>query len=94
MKCSSLNGHLFNLKLTDDPRCKCGYFFEDTTHYFLVCPLFVRPRAALQAFVYPNAPFTVNTLLILKNNNELDNETLKHIYLKTIEYVIHTGRFN
>ena len=93
MKCSILNGHLFNLKLTDDPRCRCGYFFEDTTHYFLVCPLYLRPRAALQAFVYPDAPFTLNTLL-LQNNNDLDIETLKNIYLKTIEYVKHTGRFD
>ena len=89
--CSNLNGHLFLLKLTDDPRCKCGYFFEDTIHFFFVCPLYTGPRTALHNFVSPQAPFTLRTLLY---GDDITNGNLNtNIYLQTIQYIESTKRF-
>ena len=44
MQCSKLNGHLFQLHVTDSPECPCGYCIEDSKHFLLNCPLYNIPR--------------------------------------------------
>ena len=90
MKCI-LNAHLFQLKLVDDPSCKSGYFFVDSTHFFFVCPLYNGPRAILHNLVSPCAPFTLHTLLY--GCNDLDFDIKKRIYLGVIKYINDTNRF-
>ena len=92
MKCSDLNGHLFQLKIIDNPSCKCGYFFEDSVHYFIVCPLFQQQRNALLNYVIAHAPFSLH--ILLNGSPELDNKVNKNIYLRVIEYVKNTKRFD
>ena len=89
---SNLNGHLFLLKLTDDSKCKCGYFFEDSTHYFFVCPLYSVPRTALHNFISPHAPFTIHTLLY--GHADINSNLNNTIYLQTINYIESTKRFS
>ena len=36
MKCSNLRAHLFELKIIENAACDCGYFYEDSVHYFFV----------------------------------------------------------
>ena len=70
---SNLNGHLYSMKLINSPACSCGFINENEFHFFLVCPLYNRPRVTLQNVMgnfpiafwsVPNiAPFTLRTLL-------------------------------
>ena len=72
------NGHLFQLKLLNDSRCKCGYMFEDAVHFFLV-----GPRNSLLNFLLHyalltcNHCFTAALILIMKLTN-------KFIYMQLI----------
>ena len=91
MKCSNLNAHLFQLKLIDDPSCKCGYFFEDSIHFFFVCPLYNGPRTILHNLVGPHAAFTLHTLLY--GCTDLGFDLNKSIYLGAIKYINDTKRF-
>ena len=46
--CSKLNHHLKeNLHVTDDSSCACNYPNEDTSHFFLFCPLYTNIRDEL-----------------------------------------------
>ena len=92
MKSSILNGHLFQLKLVNDSRCKCGYMFEDTVHYFLVCPLYTDARTTLFNIVSPICSPTVHVLL--NGCPELDFDLNKRLYLQTIRYIQATKRFD
>lgn len=45
---SHLNAHLKSLRLSDVQLCgKCGYFIEDTKHYFMNCPYYTFERNIL-----------------------------------------------
>jgi hypothetical protein len=88
---SDLNGHLFNLNLTNDSRCKCGYFFEDCFHFFFICPLYLELRTNLLNFIFPLAPVTLHTLL--HGCNDIAPNVNNEIYLQTINYVEKTKRF-
>ncbi len=92
MKCSDLCGHLFQLKIVDDPRCKCGYMFEDSVHFFLVCPLYRGPISTLLNFIGTRAPITLQTLLC--GNPELDSGSNKDIILQTMKFIEDSKRFD
>ena len=63
MGCSNSNGHLNSMKRIDSPACLCGYINENEFHFFLVCPLYNRPRVTLQNAMGHIAHFTLRTLL-------------------------------
>ena len=92
MKCSDLKGHLFQLKIIDNPTCKCGYFYEDSIHYFFVCPRFTQQRNILHNYVIAHAPFTLQ--ILLNGSPDLDNETNTDIYQHVIRYIEGTKRFD
>ena len=93
MNCSNLNGHLFNLKLTDDPRCPCGYFFEDSVHFFFVCPLYLPERHILHNFVSTLVrDFTLKTLL--QGSPNLSKEDNILIVKSVIQFIKSSKRFD
>jgi hypothetical protein len=92
MKCSDLHGHLFQLKIINNSSCKCGYFFEDSVHYFFVCPLYAQARYALHNFVSPLCSFNLKTLLY--GCSDLSTDTNASIIHEVIKYIIATKRFN
>ena len=77
MGCSNLNGHLYSVKIIDSPACLCGFINENEFHFFLVCPLYNRPRLTLQNAMAHIAPFTLRTLLYgdekLRHNFQQEN---------------------
>jgi hypothetical protein len=92
MNCSNLNGHLFNLKLIENPACKCGYFFEDTVHYFFVCPLYLQERHILHNYVSQfDGNFTFN--MLLKGSPNLCQQENVLIIKAVIQYIKATKRF-
>ena len=85
MGCSNLNVHLYSMKLIDSPAGTCGFINENEFHFFLICPLYNRPRITLQNAMGNTAPFTLRTLLYgsenldLTVNMRIGTETLRFI---------------
>ena len=92
MKSSSLNAHLFELRITESPTCECGYFYEDSVHYFFVCPLYNQERVLLHNYVARRAPFTLHSLLYGCQN--LNNEENEKLYVEVIKYIDSTRCFD
>ena len=76
MQCSGLNGHLYIMKVIQDPKCHCGHETEDSHHYLFECPLFnenrrifntldMRIKRDAVTFLYgdPDLPVKLNTVL-------------------------------
>ena len=82
MRCSNLSGHLFSVDIIESSACSCGFTNEDEFHFFFVCPLYNRPRVALQNAVSHLAPLTLRILLFgsdelnLTQNKELSSALL------------------
>ena len=91
MNCSDLKGHLFDLNIINDSRCRCGNPREDTIHYLLVCPLYTNSRAILHTTVIPITRFTVRNLLYGDKN--LETETNLMIYNALIQFIKESNRF-
>ena len=82
---SNLNGHLYSMKLIDSPACSCRFINENEFHFFLVCPLYKRPRVTLQNAMGNIAPFTLRTLLYGSEN--LDLTVNKRIVTETLRFI-------
>ena len=91
MKCSNLAADLFDLNIIESARCGCGHDYEDALHYFFVCHLHNRPRAALHAAVIGLAPFTLRTLLF--GYNSLSFAENSSIIRFTIKFINDSNRF-
>ena len=89
---SNLNGHLYSMKLIDSPACSCGFINENEFHFFLVCPLYNRPRVTLQNAMGNIAPFTLRTLLY--GNENLDLTVNKRIVTETLRFIKDSKRFD
>ena len=92
MGCSNLNGHLYSMKIIDFPACLCGFINENEFHFFLVCPLYNRPRLTLQNTMAHIAPFTLRTLLYGDEN--LDIASNKRIVTETLRFIKDSKRFD
>ena len=89
---SNLNGHLYSMKLIDSPACSCGFINENEFHFFLVCPLYNRPRVTLQNAMGNIAPFILRTLLYRSEN--LDLTVNKRIVTETLRFIKDSKRFD
>ena len=89
---SNLNVHLYSMKLIDSPACSCGFINENEFHFFLVCPLYNRPRVTLQNAMGNIAPFTLRTLLYGSEN--LDLTVNKRIVTETLRFIKDSKRFD
>ena len=92
MKCSNLAADLYDLNIVESAQCRCGHDYEDAIHYFFVCPLYTRPRAALHAAIIGLAPFTLRTLLY--GNHELNLTENSSIIQQTILFINNSKRFS
>ena len=90
-KCA-VTGHLYSMKLIDSPACSCGFINENEFHFFLVCPLYNRPRVTLQNAMGNIAPFTLRTLLYGSEN--LDLTVNKRIVTETLRFIKDSKRFD
>ena len=92
MGCSNLNGHLYSMKIVDSPARLCGFINENEFHFFLVCPLYNRPRLTLQNAMAHIALFTLRTLLYGDEN--LDIAANKRIVTETLRFIKDSKRFD
>ena len=65
--CSSLNKHLYDRNLVISPLCQCGKI-EDTTHFFLICPLHANLRLTLVRTIEQYTDISLRTLLFGDDN--------------------------
>ena len=91
LNCSNLKGHLYNLHIIDRPECQCGHDFEDSFHFFFICPLYNRPRVIFQNTITNFAPFTLKTVLF--GREYLPENTNSEIFQATIKFISESKRF-
>ena len=94
MNNSELKADMYKINISDTEQCDCGHAKESALHFFLECPIYTLPRAALhQTFqnLTNRAPFTLRTLLFGSQN--LSKEENKTIYNATINFVQDSQRF-
>jgi hypothetical protein len=95
MGCSNLNAHLFSLHVADDPACFCGARLEDTTHFMMICPLFVRERAERDTSINElHLDTDIDIDILLYGSNDLNTEHNVTIFSTVQHYIEVTGRFN
>ena len=63
LQCSNLKAHLYSLHVVDDPHCHCNAEVEDSSHFFMQCPLYHVQRLELINSVQQLCNFNVNILL-------------------------------
>ena len=80
------------MKIIDSPACLCGFIKENEFHFFLVCPLYNRPRLTLQNAMAHIAPFTLRTLLY--GDEYLDIASNKRIVTETLRFIKDSKRFD
>ena len=92
MNCSNLNGHLFNLKLTDNPSCPCGYFFEDSVHFFFYLSIVHTGKPHLHNYVSRLAR-NFNLSVLLHGSPNLGTQDNASIIKSVILFIKATMRF-
>ena len=80
------------MKIVEPSACSCGFKNEDEVHFFLVCPLYYRPRVTLLNALAHKAPLTVRTLLY--GNDTFEVEENKIILTETLRFIKESGRFD
>ena len=88
---SQLNSHLFDIGVTQSPKCRCDQGIEDTWHFFFVCPFYSVFRDCLHRIVINYAPFGLETVLYGFSESTLENN--KKIFLAVQDYILKTKRF-
>ena len=91
LNCSNLKGHLYNLHIIDRPECQCGHEFEDSFHFFFICPLYNRPRVIFQNTITNFAPFTLKTVLF--GREYLPENSNTEIFQATMKFISESKRF-
>ena len=92
MKCSLLNGHLYDLLVLDSPTCQCGFDFEDFNHFFFNSPLFGAERTELLTNLLTLVITNVNRSLLLIGCDDYDEELNKNIFKFVHHFIDSTGR--
>ena len=85
LRSSHLKGHLHPMKTIESSACSCGFKNEDEIHFFLLWPLYYRPRVTLLNALAHIAPLTVRTLLY--GNDTFEFEENKIIIAETLRFI-------
>lgn len=93
--CSSLNSHLYNNHIRDNPQCACGFEVESPEHYFLHCTLFTASRLQMISHLlfYTSLENIDITFLLFGNPNLTVNDNISSTEIVQI-FINDTGRFN
>ena len=80
------------MKVIDSTAYLCGFINENEFQFLLVCPLYSRPRVALQNAMGHIAPFTLRTLFY--GNENLDLTVNKGIVTETHRFIKNSKWFD
>ena len=77
--CSKMNYDLnVNMHVINYSSCACNYPIEDTSHYFLSCPLYAGIRGDLLSAFPPSDNKTLLNLMLYGNLNQSYDESFKY----------------
>ena len=68
------SAHLHSLHVVNSPACICAPTVEDTTHYFLDCPLYYNQRMTLRNEAIKYVQFNLNVCCMLNDQNDIDHD--------------------
>ena len=98
---SHLNADMFQIqnKIADSPSCVCGFPYEDTKHFVLICPIYQDARTQMlqeTSLVIPNFTQLNNNLQldIYLNGNHIDINAQRHIAYIFQKFILNTKRFS
>ena len=91
MNCSNLSAHLFSLHVVNSPACICSHKAEDTTHYFLDCPLYYTQIMILRNAVTRYTQFDLKILLY--GDSGIDHDRNAVIVQAVHDYIRDSERF-
>ena len=92
LSCSNLNCHLYKLHVIDSPNCSCCNVLEDSSHFFLTCPLYSVQRISLCNEIQKYCKVSLQVLLY---GNDLLSDCDNLAICKAVEqYIASSGRFN
>ena len=87
MNCSNLSAH----HVVNSPACICSHPVEDTSHYFLDCPLYYTQRMILRNVVTRYTQFDLNVLLY--GDSGIDHDRNAVIIQAVPDYIRDSERF-
>ena len=101
MSLSHLNADMFQIqnKIADSPSCVCGFPYEDTKHFVLICPIYQDARTQMlqeTSLVIPNFTQLNNNLQldIYLNGNHIDINSQRRIAYIFQKFILNTKRFS
>lgn len=94
MKCSQLSAHLYDMHIIEHSTCQCGHPYEDSLHYFFICPLYTQARNKLQNSVNNAYNNIWNLNCLLFGNSDLSTHQNEQIVKAVHDFLIETSRFN
>ena len=97
---SQLNGHLYEIGLSNTPACLCGHKLESVSHFLLDCFLYHNERKTLMLnirdLVRPQASkkYLCNVMIYGDYSMELQNtyDTHKTIFFHVQDFLCQTNR--
>jgi hypothetical protein len=99
LQASSLNAHKVPIGLANSARCACGSEREDTSHYFLRCPLHCQARCDLFRALshllrqdFASLPALTQTKLLI--NGPQDKDVAMQVALAVQNFLFKTQRFH
>ena len=91
-RCGGLNADLYRVNWKNDPRCVCGYLFDDTIHFFLECP--IDQHDIISLFNYFNNIAPISMEYILFGCSEISEELNTLLFKSVQQFIRQTCRFN
>ena len=92
MKCSRLNGHLFDLHVIESASCTCGFNIEDTNHFLFNCLLFNDERNVLIDMLHNLNILDITEDLLLRGSAEYSLELNQKVFSCTFSFIKSTNR--
>ena len=89
--CSALNYDLYCVNLSETSNCACGYFCENSYHYFMECPTYHTLRVDMLSKLRSYYP--VNIDMLLSGKPELSNAENEDIFLIVQTFIRKSNRF-
>ena len=92
MKCSKLNGHLFDLHVIESASCTCGFNIEDTNHFLFHCLLFDDERNVLFGMLRNLNILNITEELLLRGSEEYSIEQNQKVFSCMFLFIESTNR--
>ena len=91
--CSSLKAQLHAMHIILDPKCPCGYEYEDPYHFFFQCVLYNRQRVSLMETLQ-KLNLSPDLMVLLHGSEKLNYSENVVLIQSVFDFIIDTKRFD